>query len=230
MTPWFENSVLCVLDVSARFPARATATPYAARSLDPGDMMWAFVHHTAGRVSAGLEGIKDTDRYCQAPKVFRMVQRANGTKARINVGGRGWPKIPYHFWVPYFTEVTDAGQLVVYLCCDLNSWSWHTGGKDHNGSSNNKHSVGIACQGCFSSASRPRIQPPDSRQFGNQPHPSQVLALQYLWAYALRPKFPLMQLSTHSRAGTGAKPTCPGLVMESVVDTLCSAGYAPDGN
>lgn len=184
----YADSRIVVHDITEDLPQHPTRA-YRLRS--ELEIERVYIHHTGGRVRRGLAGPEATAGYI----------------VRDRPHGRGWPGMPYHVFIPYDPEIDAAGRLVVYQTQRLDAWSYHTGGKDRQGRSRNKHGLGVVCQGCFVSRADA-----DQGPFPGQPTPypsaAQQTAVGAVWdwlrgLYAL----PRAALSCHAWAG---KPTCPG--------------------
>jgi len=208
----FENELIAIQDITEELP-RHPNWPYnhkrsaRYRELLDREIDRVYWHHTAGSIPGGIKGPMATAGYCVAdpdPEDRRH-------------GGRGWPGMPYHFFIPYEPEVIKAQQIVIYQCQPLDIWSWHTGGKDEHGRSRNKYGVGVVCQGCFWSRHDPGRKP--LRGQTGWPSPAQTIASSELWLSYLKPELGLInaQLSGHFEAG---KPTCPGEILEAWVQIL----------
>ena len=200
----FEGKRIVVRDICDELP-RHENWPYSHRRsgryrlIRGRQVDRVYWHHTGGAVRPGLDGPEATARYC-----VRDPQS----------GGRGWPGMPYHLFIPYEPETTQAGQLVVYQCQPLDMWTWHTGGKDARGRSRNRHGVGVVCQGRFWSRHRPDDQPLAGQT--GWPSAEQMVASEALWQGFLKPTLGLTdaQLRGHFDAG---KATCPGEQLQAWV-------------
>ena len=192
----FENDLIVIVNISAELPQHKIKQ-YKQRDLDKIDRV--YWHHTAGRIRKGLKGPIATAGFCVKDK---------------KKGGRGWPGMPYHLYIPYEPEVTPSGQMVIYLCQPFELWTYHTGGKDRRGRSRNKHGVGVVCQGDFLSGHDPERVPVGGQS--GYPSYAQMITSYALWTSYLKPVLGLnnKQLRGHFEAG---KPTCPGDVFETWV-------------
>lgn len=230
---WHDGPALIVVDATGALAPHPSKT-YRSRGDAEIDYIW--LHHTAGQVIPGLAGLQRTHAFCQASKrwiykiqtgrTWRRANRAEYLKAsarrKTNVGGRGWAGVPYHFWVPHLIELDDRGRMVVYMANAPDRWAWHTGGKDQLGRSNNRHGLAVVMQGCFPSQRYPNRKPRDDDQRNPWPSAGQLVATSLLLELLVRQLCggDFSVLSTHSRAGTGAKLECPGYAGEVLVDQL----------
>ena len=205
----FENELIVVQDVAGEMP-RHRNWPYNHRRsaryrLIPNrEIDLVFWHHTAGGIARGIKGPASTAAYCVADP---------DPNSKWG-GGRGWPGMPYHLFIPHLPEMTEAGQMVLYQCQSLEMWSWHTGGKDKRGRGRNQYGLGVVCQGCFWSRHDPDRKP--LRGQTGWPSVAQMMASHALWFGYLKPALGLTnaQLSGHFEAG---KPACPGELLEAWV-------------
>lgn len=130
------------------------------------------IHQTAGGTTPGVMGVKKTAAFCVAhpPK------------------GRGFPSIPYHYFIPYRCDGT------VY---QPNFDGWHT----FHCKGANTGSLGVALQGLFVA---------DEGTPGGKGHPSegQMELLAELWEH-LKQKHNLDNKALYGHKDFG-KPGCPG--------------------
>jgi len=146
-----------------------------------------ILHHTAGGVTPGLRGPESTAEWC--------------------VNGRGWPGMPYHVYVPYTPMIDGDGRMIVWQTQDFDVRSYHTGGGQ------NKHGIGVVCQGLFVS---PYCLKTLKRQPTPDPSEAQKTAIRHVWTWlsGLYGLSPDPSLSCHAWHG---KPACPGRWLEDWV-------------
>lgn len=150
----------------------------------------AWVHHTAGNVKErGFKAPLATASFIiRDPRVV-----GDAVDHRY---GRGWPGIPYHFYIPFSPERDAKERLpVVYQCWPASWLTWHT--KGHN-----RAGVGVVLQGNFD------IRPGKP---GADGHPSlrQFELLAALWDEYLKPALALEDGDLYGHADA-TKPACPG--------------------
>jgi hypothetical protein len=73
---------------------------------------WAIIHHSGKLGRPGLEGPMGSARYV--------------------IRAKGWPGIPYHYWIPYHPLIIGS-QLIVLRCNADDRRSWHTQGYPDTG-------------------------------------------------------------------------------------------------
>jgi hypothetical protein len=205
----FASELIVVQDVASELPRHRNWPWNHSRSaryrlIDGREVDRVYWHHTAGRIPRGVKGPMATASFCVA----------DPDPENPRHGGRGWPGMPYHLFIPFVPETTPAGQIVVYQCQPFDMASWHTGGKDERGRGRNRYGVGVVCQGCFWSRHDPKRKPLPGQT--GRPSTAQLVASHALWTGYLKPRLGLTnrQLSGHFEAG---KPTCPGDVLEAWV-------------
>lgn len=144
------------------------------------------VHHTGGSTRLkGRSAPVATASFCV---------RANDP-ATSGLEGRGWPGIPYHYFIPFEPEVRN-GKIVVYRCQPNGALTNHAGPW-------NNESIGIALQGTF-----------DARLFaGRQPSDEQRTALFGLFDW-LEGMLGIDCWERWPHAWRG-KPSCPGATVVS---------------
>lgn len=190
----------------------------------------AELHQTAGGLTVGEEGPLATARFCTANPWFKCIKCSHvweGTVSYPHTGcpkcgtleprdlgrGRGFPKMPYHLFVPYRPRVNEARLYIVYLCLDWNERSWHSNAEG------NEDGVACAFQGLFRSHHNPAFLPRPGTN--GEPSAEQQAILRPLWYEYLRNELglPGTALKGHYQFG---KPTCPG-------DWLEGAQYVING-
>lgn len=162
---------VALLDVSHLLPRHPTK--HYRKRREPWAVERVYMHHSGAMGLMGYEGARGSARYC--------------------VQSRGWPGMPYTYWLSFVPDRTEADELVVYRCQRDEVRSYHTGG------SANTHGVGVCWQGRLTSL---------------RPSPAQYEMAEALvpWLeerHQLRTEW----LSWHSEAhryGGRRKAACPG--------------------
>lgn len=123
---------------------------------DPRTVNLVVFHQNYGNILPAEKGPIATARFCTRSPVFKCQtcgtvwegspQRRScpnghpGQSKRIK-GGRGFPKHPYHVWVPYTPQIDEKGRIIIYQCLDFMERSSHTG------SGANAHGIAVCIQG-----------------------------------------------------------------------------------
>lgn len=203
---------------------RNSGSRYYRRELDT--IKYVVFHHTAGGLTLGEQGPINTAAYSVRDPRFRCPQCGRswlGNKSYPhtycpvckntgnNLGyGNGFPGMPYHVFVPYFTESTEQGKYVVYWCVDFEEVTWHS-------SRGNAQGVSVAWQGLFRSRHLRRFIPwPNTN---GEPSSQQQQLIGPLWEEWLRPNF---GLTNKDLTGHYAfeKPSCPGDFLENKIRVI----------
>ena len=172
----------------------------------------AYVHQTGGSGKPdGISGAIATARFATNDPSW---SNKNG-KWLWRGTGRGWPGMPYTFYLPYKPHIRSDGKVIIFQCWDLDWITWH--------SSDNANSIAIACQGYFNSHHIKNFIPKKSCPNGT---PSTV---QIEVVYAFLQEYVIAHLNIkpneirgHSKAPT-PKLTCPGLDLEAVIKKVQKA-------
>lgn len=100
-----------------------------------------YIHQTAGSVSEEeiFAPLETTRFIINDPKWIFSKPEQNWSWSGT---GRGWPGIPYTFYIPYFPAY-QHGKAIIYQCNNLNWVTWHSG--------DNSDSISCVCQGYFKS-------------------------------------------------------------------------------
>lgn len=176
----FEGSNFVVCDYSTKlrkhenFPYGASKkSRYHSRPLS--NITTCVLHHTAGNYLLFPDGLDATNDYI--------------------IDTRGWPRVPYHIYVPYNPPKTPSGKYMIFQLNPFDLYTWHTSGANDKG-------VGVVFQGSFSmSAGKAGSK--------NQPSVEQEELCLPLWNEYLKPTLKLedRDLSGHCYY---TKPACPG--------------------
>lgn len=177
MAPELTGRSIIIENIEEQLEA---SRPWPARVLP---IRSVTVHHTGGSIEQeGIDAPRSTAEFCVR----------NDDPTREGMQGRGWPSLPYHFFVPYQPEVRD-GRFVLYRCVADDRRTYGAG------PAWNEEAVNVVFQGTM----RSRYCPD-----GITPSRAQLVAARELYWYLLeRYELDAYELWPHAHRG---KPSCPG--------------------
>lgn len=161
----FKGSNFVVVDITAKIHSlRGRLFPYGSRGQGPKhckrslkDITHVNVHQTYGNIIKGGTGALATADFLSSSPIYKceICKEMWGgklssskctdhkpSKHRIIGGGRGFPKMSYHVWIPYYTEQISTGEHIIYFCVPFDERSWQ-------GSESNQTGVALVNQGRF---------------------------------------------------------------------------------
>jgi hypothetical protein len=204
---YWESDNLVVLDCVDALPLGPEYPYNLSRTMqykerDENDIKLVVYHHTAGNYLPAVQGLWASNAYCiRAPGRYADGQ----PNPRI---GRGWPKIPYHVYVPHQPLLWESdrawgdGRYVIYQLNHFHQRTWHTRGANDDGAS-------AVFQGNFS-----------TRRSGKRMlrHPSdlQMEIAPLLWNEYLKPTLSLQDADLRGHFDF-TKPACPGWMLKNYV-------------
>ena len=123
--------------------------------IDPRTVNIVVFHQNYGNILPGEQGPIATAQFITRNPVFKCTECDTewtgspscrscpnghpGQSKRVR-GGRGFPKLPYHVWVPFKPLKDNEGRWIVYQCLGFNERSSHTPGA-------NAHGIAVCVQG-----------------------------------------------------------------------------------